>query len=105
MKKNRPAYLLGVICSEDMITQLESIIFTHTTSIGIRKREEIRTILNRDVVTIVTPYGDALVKVCSYGYDKFYYPEYESIQTLCRDSNMDYRSMYSFVQTLAQNHF
>lgn len=37
MKKNRPAYLLNVICSEADIETLEQIIFEETTTIGIRR--------------------------------------------------------------------
>ncbi len=102
MKKNRPAYLLGVICTEEHISQLEGIIFTHTTTIGIRKHEAFRTKLNREQVTVTTPFGDALVKICTYENHSFIYPEYESIKTLCQISGQDYMSMYHLVQTMAQ---
>ncbi|MGB8452949.1 MAG: nickel pincer cofactor biosynthesis protein LarC [Anaerocolumna sp.] len=101
MKKNRPAYLLGVICNEDKIEFMEEIIFTHTTTIGIRKHETFRTKLNREIRTITTPYGDALVKLCTFKDKTFYYPECESIKKLCNESGKDYTSLYSLVQTLA----
>ena len=37
MKKNRPAWELTVICREDKAEELEQIIFTETTTIGIRE--------------------------------------------------------------------
>ena len=37
MKKNRPAYMLSVLCRESSRETMEDIIFTHTTSIGIRR--------------------------------------------------------------------
>jgi pyridinium-3,5-bisthiocarboxylic acid mononucleotide nickel chelatase len=98
MKKNRPAYLLGVICCEDKVAQLEGIIFTHTTTIGIRKQEALRTVLARSQKTVPTPYGEALVKVCSYRDRTFIYPEYESIKTLCKKADIDYMTMYQYVQ-------
>jgi hypothetical protein len=101
MKKNRPAYMLGVICSEKQIELLEEIIFTHTTSIGLRKYQTTRTTLNREFLTIRTPYGEAIVKVCSFKDKKYYYPEYESIKKLCTTSELDYKTMYSIVQALA----
>jgi pyridinium-3,5-bisthiocarboxylic acid mononucleotide nickel chelatase len=101
MKKNRPAYLLGVICKEEDIELVEEIIFTHTTTIGIRKQEATRTTLNRTFKTVSTPYGDATVKVCTYKDKIFYYPEYESIKKLCLESGIDYNTLYSYVQTLA----
>ena len=47
MKKNRPAYQLNVICSEEMLTKMEEIIFRETTTIGIRRMKMERTVLKR----------------------------------------------------------
>lgn len=102
MKKNRPAYLLGIICMEEAIPELERIIFTNTTTIGIRKHEVIRTTLPREQQTVITPYGPAFVKVCNYKDHSFYYPEYESVKSLCLKSGLDYMTMYSLIQNLAK---
>ena len=101
MKKNRPAYLLGVICSEKDIPLLEGILFTHTTTIGIRKTDAQRTILPREIKTISTPYGDALVKLSTYQERTFIYPEYESVKALCLTSGQDYMTMYHLIQSIA----
>ena len=101
MKKNRPAYLLGVISSEDKVEKMEEIIFTHTTTIGIRRKEALRSTLNREIKSVTTPYGEALVKVCTYQDKTFYYPECDSIKKLCNKSGEDYITLYSLVQTLA----
>ncbi len=102
MKKNRPAYLLGIICKEENIPQLERIIFTHTTTIGIRKHEVVRTILPREQKTVITPYGPAFVKVCAYKDQTFFYPEYESVKSLCQKSGLDYMSMYTLIQNMSK---
>jgi uncharacterized protein (TIGR00299 family) protein len=102
MKKNRPAYMLGVICAEDKIEQLEDIIFTHTTTIGIRKTEAARSILNREALTVVTPYGEAIVKICTYKDKRFIYPEYESIRKMSELSGKDYMTLYHMVQSLVK---
>jgi uncharacterized protein (TIGR00299 family) protein len=102
MKKNRPAYLLGVICSEADIERLEEIIFTHTTTIGIRKFVAQRTILPREQKTVSTPYGDALVKVCRFQNKTYVYPEYESIRRLCSTSGLDYQQLYRLIQNSYQ---
>lgn len=49
MKKNRPAYQLNVICSEEDVSKLEDIIFEETTTIGIRKQKMERSILKREI--------------------------------------------------------
>lgn len=101
MKKNRPAYMLGVICDEEKLSTLEEVIFTHTTTIGIRKHEDIRTTLHREFKNVTTPYGDAVVKICNYNHSIFYYPEYESIKKICLEYGKDYDSMYQLVKSLA----
>lgn len=102
MKKNRPAYQLGVICSEDKVTELERIIFIHTTTIGIRKYKAERTILPREQKTIMTPYGEAFVKLCNYEDKSFIYPEYESVKKLCQKTGQDYQTIYHEIQKIAK---
>ena len=48
MKKNRPAWELTVICGEDKAEELEQIIFTETTTIGIREYPLGRSVLDRE---------------------------------------------------------
>ncbi len=102
MKKNRPAYLLGVICGEEQIPGMERIIFTNTTTIGIRRHVAERSILSREILTVPTVYGDAQVKVCTFEDKKFYYPEFESIKKLCESSKLDYQTLYHIVQASAR---
>ena len=79
MKKNRPAWMLNVICSKEDIEKLESVIFKETTTIGIRRVEMERTVLKREIKKVQTVYGEALVKVCMTEGQTGYYPEYESV--------------------------
>lgn len=78
MKKNRPAYKLSVLCDSDKIELVEDIIFANTSSIGIRKTQVERTILERECVTI--PYhGLSLSYKKVFHKDNSYiYPEYQS---------------------------
>ena len=66
MKKNRPAWLLTVVCKEDQVSGMERIIFKETTTIGIRRQKMERTVLKREMRTVVTPLGDVEVKVCIF---------------------------------------
>lgn len=47
MKKNRPAYMLSLICREEEISRMEDILFIQTTTIGVRRYPVSRTILDR----------------------------------------------------------
>ena len=80
MKKNRPAWLLTVICKEDQVSGMERIIFKETTTIGIRHQKMERTVLKREKRTVVTPLGDVEVKVCIFDGQEYIYPEYESVK-------------------------
>ena len=101
MKKNRPAYMLCVICDEDKLEQMEDIIFTQTTTIGIRRTKAQRSILRREQRVVATPYGDAAVKICTYKDQCFYYPEYESIKRMSEEAGIDYLTLYHKVQNIA----
>ncbi|MCQ2492080.1 MAG: nickel pincer cofactor biosynthesis protein LarC [Lachnospiraceae bacterium] len=95
MKKNRPAYLLNVICDESKVSELEDIIFTETTTIGIRKMKMERTVLRRRNETFATSMGEVSVKVCSdgEGFERAY-PEYESVAMLAKEQNRPFFEVY-----------
>lgn len=93
MKKNRPAYQLNVICKAEDISRLEQIIFRETTTIGIRRVEMGRTILNRERRIENTGFGTLEVKVCG---DRTY-PEYESLAAVCRERGISYLEAYNSV--------
>ena len=94
MKKNRPAWMLNVICLKEDIEKLESIIFKETTTIGIRRVEMERTVLKREMKKVQTVYGEALVKVCMTEGQARYYPEYESVVKICREKGLPYPEVY-----------
>lgn len=102
MKKNRPAYLLSVLCQADDMERMEEIILVHTTTIGIRRYPVERTILAREKRTVKTAYGEAQVKVCTYKNRVFFYPEYEDVKAICREQQMDFQTAYHEVRSAAE---
>ncbi len=98
MKKNRPGYLLRVICDMENVSALEQIIFEETTTIGIRRIEAKRTILPRKKAEIDTPIGKAQVKICTLPDGQVrYYPEYESAAALAKEHGI---SLYEAMQMI-----
>lgn len=96
MKKNRPGYLLTVLCKENLREVLEAIIFSETTTIGIRRSTLQRTLLKRDITTVQTPYGEVEVKVCTTpDGEKFYYPEFESVKALALKKNVPFKIVFN----------
>jgi uncharacterized protein (TIGR00299 family) protein len=63
MKKNRPAVTLSVLAPASLQAEVEKIIFTETTTIGIRRYAVDRTALERREKTVNTPWGEVRVKV------------------------------------------
>ena len=102
MKKNRPAYTLSVLCRREEREKLEEIILIHTTTIGIRQYPVARTVLARERVTVDTACGQADVKVCTYKDRKFYYPEYEAVRRICRDTGRDFKAVYQDIRLEAE---
>jgi len=99
MKKNRPAYLLKVLCQPDDRTKMEAIIFRNTTTIGIRFQEMHRTKLDRRIVAVETPWGMADVKCCTYGSETYYYPENDSVKQLAVLNKIGFSAMYGMIQS------
>lgn len=98
MKKNRPGWQLNVICSEEDVERLETLIFRETTTIGIRKVRMERSILKRETITVETPYGPAKVKRCLIGDEVRNYPEYDSVVKICKKENLPYGEVYQMIQ-------
>jgi len=94
MKKNRPAWLLRVICREADVPAMERVIFTETTAIGLRRLPAARTCLARTVMDVTLPVGSAKVKKCSFDGQAFYYPEYESIKALAAASGVPFADLF-----------
>ncbi len=77
MKKNRPAYLLTVLCKKDLSEQMCDIIFSETPTAGIRIRSQERVILTRTEKTVETEYGQIRVKILKLKDDVKIQPEYD----------------------------
>lgn len=94
MKKNRPAYLLAVICDEGQIKEMEQIIFEETTTIGIRRIRMERTVLKRENGIIVLEKGEVKVKKCTLPDGQVrQYPEYESVAEQAKKNGVSFQQM------------
>lgn len=94
MKKNRPAYVLHVLTTAEKREELEQLIFSSTTTIGVRRYPVERTILPREVKEIQTRYGAAKVKICKQGGVDTCYPEYESVRAICRETGKSFMEVF-----------
>jgi uncharacterized protein (DUF111 family) len=63
MKKGRPGHLLGAVVPEAARAAVEEALFRETSTLGIRAHRVERSVLDREVVEIATPYGPVRVKI------------------------------------------
>ena len=94
MKKNRPGMLLTVLCRTEDASKLTDLIFTETTTLGVRQREEMRQTLARKWVTVKTRWGDVRLKVASMnGTITNYAPEYEDCRRIAMEHHVPLKSV------------
>ena len=62
MKKSRPGVLLSVICLPEDADRLAAVLMKHTSTLGIRRQDMRRYVLDRTFETAETPYGPVRVK-------------------------------------------
>ena len=94
MKKHRPATQLTVICDEAQIPRMEHILFTETSTIGLRKFQADRTCLPREIVKVTTPYGEVQAKKVSFGSLTRTALEYEDACRLAKEKNVPLAEIY-----------
>lgn len=83
MKKGRPAIKISVICDAGLQSQLESVLFQETGTLGVRRVQMERTILNRETAESVTQWGPVAGKVAELpDGSKRFAPEFDSCREL-----------------------
>lgn len=85
MKKNRPGVLLSVLCESAKRAALNEMLFSETTTLGVRAYEVERHALQRQIVRVETQYGPIDVKVARLnGHIIKEMPEYDQCRQAAR---------------------
>jgi uncharacterized protein (DUF111 family) len=96
MKKNRPANILSVLCEEVDVEKIEEIIFTETTTLGIRKYKVERSELERKLEKIDTKFGEITLKIAFLNGKLIKSaPEYEDCQKIASANNLPMIQVYN----------
>jgi pyridinium-3,5-bisthiocarboxylic acid mononucleotide nickel chelatase len=94
MKKNRPGTLLTVLCKPEDASKLTQLIFTETTTLGVRRRDEMRQILARRWENVSTPWGEVRIKIASMnGTVTNYAPEYEDCRRIAAEHHVPLKTV------------
>lgn len=101
MKKGRPGILLRVICENESADTLKSIIFTESTSLGIRTLPFRKDTLVRKLETLSTIYGDVSVKRSYYnGKEVSCKPEYEDCKRIASEKMVPVKEVYNNIMAV-----
>jgi pyridinium-3,5-bisthiocarboxylic acid mononucleotide nickel chelatase len=94
MKKNRPGMVLTVLCKPEDAGKLAQLIFTETTTLGVRRRDEMRQTLARRWENVATQWGQVRIKIASMnGTVTNYAPEYEDCRRIAAEQHVPLKAV------------
>ncbi len=94
MKKNRPGMLLTALCKPQDAGPLTQLIFTETTTLGVRRRDQTRQTLARRWENVATPWGEVRIKIASMnGAVTNYAPEYEDCRRIAAEHQVPLKAV------------
>lgn len=97
MKKNRPSVMLTVLTKCGDEKKFSDVIFSETSTLGIRVKRSARFCMNREFVKVNTMYGDVRVKVASMGDIHKFAPEYEDCKSIAVKNGIPITKVYEMV--------
>jgi uncharacterized protein (TIGR00299 family) protein len=101
MKKGRPGNILNVICQPGLGGIVKEIIFTESTSVGIRTFPFRKDALSRKFELIKTPYGDITVKRSYYNEKEVSCkPEFEECRKIAVEKGIPLKEIYNNIMAL-----
>jgi len=94
MKKNRPGLLLSVLCAPEALGAIEQVLWTHTSTLGVRRSLWQRSKLRREQINVRTRWGEVAVKVAYLG-DRAVRckPEHEDCRRLAQAAGVPLREV------------
>ncbi|HCB99733.1 MAG TPA: nickel pincer cofactor biosynthesis protein LarC [Ruminococcaceae bacterium] len=98
MKKNRPAFLLTVLCTENLEKQVARILFQHTGAIGLRTRKSERLMMQRISGTVSTQFGTVALKRSTLDTIEKIKPEFDSLKKVACEANVSLAEVENAVQ-------
>ena len=102
MKKNRPAHMLSVIGYEQDLKGILEVLFSESTTLGVRIREIKRLRLAQQNFIAETKYGKIRIKVGIFkGEIKNIAPEYEDCKKMAKQHQIPLKEVYEEAKKIA----
>ena len=97
MKKSRTGMMICVMCTENDKEKIVSLLFKHTTTIGIRETIKQRYILNRRIENLETSVGTVRRKISEgYGAVRMKY-EYDDLAEIAKEKNISLSDVITII--------
>ncbi|NMB62142.1 MAG: nickel pincer cofactor biosynthesis protein LarC [Chloroflexi bacterium] len=94
MKKNRPAQMLVCMCNSDRAYEMAALMLKHTSTIGVRQSNFNRYVLESDIISVNTTFGDIRIKISTgYGLVRIK-PEYDDVERCAKEHNVSFETVY-----------
>ena len=104
MKKGRPGIILNVICETESADSVKSIIFTESTSLGIRSFPFRKDTLVRKLETVQSIYGEIAVKRSYYKEKEVSCkPEYDDCKRIATEKGIPLKEVYNNIMAILVN--
>lgn len=95
MKKNRPGFVMTVLCHSDKTDEFARLLLTETSSFGVRIHSVRRCKLRREFRDVETPYGPVRIKRGFLGEELVQAsPEFESCRTVAESAGVSVRDVH-----------
>lgn len=102
MKKGRPAMTISVICEEHQIGAIRDILFSESTTIGLRIQPFMKETLHREFEEIDTRFGKAVIKKSFYnGRLVSVKPEADRCAAIAAETGLPMKQVMQEIITLA----
>lgn len=89
MKKNRPGTLVTVLARPGDVRAVYDVLFTETTTLGVRRYDVAREALDREIVSIESMYGSVRMKLARrHGLVLNVAPEYDDCSRLASEAGV-----------------
>jgi len=100
MKKGRAGLSFTCMCHVNDKDKMLSLIFKHTTTLGIRECLSRRYTLHREQKEVQTKYGTVRIKTaCGFGVQKSK-PEYEDVAQIAREKNISLQDVLKEIEEM-----
>jgi len=98
MKKNRPGVTLSVLCRAADVEPLEAILFSETTTLGVRRWPVLRHVLRRQPHQVQTAWGAVQGKVGWLDGTPRFSPEFEACRRIAQQQGVPLQTVYQAAQ-------